>query len=278
MNPSMQTPEFDFKRDVVDLSFEKPVLIDFWAPWCGPCKVLGPVLEELENEDGGRWKLVKLNTEIEQEIAAYFRIQSIPHCKLVFEGKIVDEFTGALSKTQVRKWLDDVFSKLGIPEEIEAQSDDFDELIAGQPAFPDRAMAEKLSLFLTGHPDHEEARMLWAKHAVFFEPEATLSMLNEYQDQKKFAELIEDLHVISEWLAMQKNEKDAAASVLEQARSKWMEHEQAQALELIIESVHRYPQFQSQLPRRVGISLFHLLGNQHPLTAEYRKLFDMAIY
>ena len=96
----------NFEAEVLQASTQIPVLVDFWAPWCGPCKSLGPVLEKLEADYGGRFKLVKINSDDEQQLAQAFGIRSIPTCVLIKDGKPADGFMGALPEGKVREFLD----------------------------------------------------------------------------------------------------------------------------------------------------------------------------
>ena len=95
----------DIKKDIVDVSQHTPVVIDFWAEWCGPCKVLGPVIEKLASKAKGRWKLVKVDLENpnNQQLAAQFQIRSIPAVRMIFQGKMLGEFNGALPETQIKQ-------------------------------------------------------------------------------------------------------------------------------------------------------------------------------
>ena len=95
----------NFDEVVIRGSAARPVVVDFWAPWCGPCRSLAPILEKLAAEGAGRWTLVKLNTDDEPEIASRYGIRGIPNVKAFRDGQVVDEFTGALPESQVRAWL-----------------------------------------------------------------------------------------------------------------------------------------------------------------------------
>ena len=114
----------NFETEVIAASMATPVLVDFWAPWCGPCKSLGPVLEKLETAYGGRFKLVKVNSDDEQQLAAAFGIRSIPTCVLLMGGQPVDGFMGALPESQVKGFIERLVGPLGpgATEELIAQA------------------------------------------------------------------------------------------------------------------------------------------------------------
>ncbi len=96
----------EFEAKVLIPSETVPVVVDFWAPWCEPCKVLKPMLEKLAEEYGGRFLLAKIDSDANPEIAQHFGVRSIPSVKVLFQGQLVDEFNGALPESQVRAFLD----------------------------------------------------------------------------------------------------------------------------------------------------------------------------
>jgi putative thioredoxin len=110
----------NFEADVIAASQTTPVLVDFWADWCGPCKSLGPVLEKLEADYQGRFKLAKVNADTQQELASAFGVKSLPTCILLIGGRPVDGFMGALPLAQVREFLD---KHLPTDDELVAQAD-----------------------------------------------------------------------------------------------------------------------------------------------------------
>jgi putative thioredoxin len=105
-----------FQRDVLEASRESTVLVDFWAPWCGPCRALGPMLQRLEQDLGGRFRLVKINSDENPELSAQFGVRSIPHVIAFADGRPVDAFVGVLPESQLRAFIDRVAWN---PSEIE---------------------------------------------------------------------------------------------------------------------------------------------------------------
>ncbi|WP_150613031.1 thioredoxin [Pandoraea terrigena] len=147
----MDTHLASFDADVLAVSHQVPVLADFWAPWCGPCNVLGPLLEKLEAEAQGRIRLVKINADENAQLCAEYGVRSLPTVVAFVDGEPVDQFVGALSEGQLRAFIDRIMPN---PAEM-ARRVAHDALMAGKPDVARDALQAALAL----DPAHDDVRL-----------------------------------------------------------------------------------------------------------------------
>ena len=147
----------NFEEEVIAASMTIPVLIDFWAPWCAPCKSLGPILEKVELAYAGRFKLVKIDSDQEQQLGTAFGIRSIPTCILLMNGQPVDGFTGALPEGKIKEFLDKHLPPA--PQEMPPEE---------EPVADTRpqAVLERLEQAVAANPADDTARFDYIRHLL----------------------------------------------------------------------------------------------------------------
>ena len=272
----------NFDAEVIEASQTTPVLVDFWAPWCGPCKSLGPVLEKVEAAYNGRFKLVKINSDDEQELAGAFGIRSIPTCVLMIEGKPVDGFMGALPEGQVKAFLD---KHLPAEEELQAQAEEEEALAALDDGDVETALA-KLQQAVDTDPGNDDARFDLVKLLLQqgFEDEAKvafapviaksagvrkLDALNHWIKALDFvAGYASDESAESQFLAqIAANRRDFEARFglarLRMAQQRWTD-----AMDELLEILMRDKAWNSDLARKTFIAILDIIDVPKPKVAE----------
>jgi putative thioredoxin len=274
----------NFQQLVIEASQRAPVLVDFWAPWCAPCRALAPVLEKLAAEYEGKFTLAKVNSDENQALATEFGVRGIPNVKAFVNGQIADEFSGALPEPMVREFLE-----RNIPSRAEELR---------RQAMEDYANEHdaKQALVLLEEAAQADPR----NEAVRLDTAEVLIDLGRFDQARKVLDSISPLVKMDERAAELAAKLQFAASAadatdaeslqariarnpedfearLQLANLSVAKKDYAAALEQLLEVVRRDRKFNDDIARKTMLQVFNLLGNQGDLVSDYRRKLASAM-
>ncbi len=263
----------DFQADVIKRSFEIPVLVDFWAEWCGPCKILGPVLEKLAEQQKDTWVLAKINNDVHQELAAEYGVRGIPNVKLFVDGKVVNEFTGALPEYAVTQWL-----QKALPDKFRKLLEQSQQLIAENKIADAQKVLEEI---LRQDSASHKARVLLAGTLVQSDAEKALQLVDGIEEDSEHHPIADAIRTFCGAAAKLARPEDLEDHPVKQNYLAGLTaltlRDFDTALSQFVEVIREHRYYDDDGARKACIAIFRILGDGHEVTLKWRREFGSAL-
>lgn len=274
----------DFEQAVIEASKTVPVLVDFWAEWCGPCRALKPVLEKLATEYNGKFRLAKVNSDENQSLAQRYGVRGIPNVKAFVNGELVDEFSGALPEAQVRAFLERIIPSPAENKRLNALAH-YAATGDAKQALAILAEASKLdptheivridsAALLITLKEFDEARRLIDSLTPLAQMDERVKTLQAQLALKSDASVESNTQELLQRIAANPGDSDAR---LRLARQHIALSQYAEALEQLLEIVRRDRKYKDDGARKTMLQVFSVLGSDNPLVGDYRRKLATAL-